>query len=126
MADKRFFTELKKELNNIIITVKDNCLYTNKHTHTHTRTHISMSRKNNRQDKGKGIFISNLIKRSKRERERKKMRERMSRCFLDRRREWFFFLLEFLIEQSFFISIMIEKSCSHICTCTPCLNTFSY
>jgi len=49
-----FFTELKKrEFNNIIITVKDNCLDT-RNTHEHTHTHFSISRKNNRQDKGKG------------------------------------------------------------------------
>jgi hypothetical protein len=38
--EKKFFTELKREFNNIIITVKDNCLYTNKHTNTHTHTHF--------------------------------------------------------------------------------------
>lgn len=75
----------KNEFNNIIITVKDKLSIYEKHTitHTHTLTNFSMSRKNNRQDKGKGIFISNLIKGNKRDKKRK----RMSRCFLDRRRE---------------------------------------
>jgi hypothetical protein len=61
-----FFTEFKRKFNNIIITVKDNCLYTNKHTNKH-------------------IHISSLIKGT-----RKKMCERdkrMSRYFFDRRRE---------------------------------------
>ena len=71
--DKKIFTEFQKdEFDNIIITVKDKLSIYEKHTITHTHTNFSMSRKNNRQDKGKGIFISNLIKGTKRDKKKKK------------------------------------------------------
>jgi len=49
--DKKIFHGIKREFNNIIITVKDNCLDT-KNAHTHTFLCLE---RNNRQDKGKGI-----------------------------------------------------------------------
>jgi CRISPR/Cas system-associated exonuclease Cas4 (RecB family) len=79
----------ERELENIIITVKDKLSRYEKHTNTQVHAFLCLERTT---DKGKGISFLISIK-------RKKRRKRMSRCFLDRRREWIgFYLLEFLIE----------------------------
>jgi len=91
--DKKIFHRITKkeerELENIIITVKDKLSRYEKHTNTQVHAFLCLERTT---DKGKGISFLISIK-------RKKRRKRMSRCFLDRRREWIgFYLLEFLIE----------------------------
>ena len=91
--------ELERNFISVVITVGDNCLDTRERererekTHTHAHTNFSMSRKNNRQDNGRGISFLILKKREKLKRGRE--RRRMSRCFLDRRREcsWLFLLI---------------------------------
>jgi hypothetical protein len=83
--DEKIFHRITKkeerELENIIITVKDKLSRYEKHTNTQVHAFLCLERTT---DKGKGISFLISIKRKK--------RKRMSRCFLDRRREWIGFI----------------------------------